>query len=128
MGQRERRQAIEAPVSEADKLLAELESADTETRLSILISGWGRGLAAGLEELALAVDDLHQHPSAAPISTPTPSTPSQASRPSPTEDRSAQSHLGDASEEQLVDEARQSLEATAEMRKETEEARRELEP
>jgi hypothetical protein len=34
MGQPERvRQAIEAPVSEADKLLEELGSADTETRL-----------------------------------------------------------------------------------------------
>jgi hypothetical protein len=129
MGQRERvRQAIEAPVSEADKLLEELESADTETRLSILISGWGRGLAAGLEELALAVDDLHQQPRAAPIPTPTTPTPSRASRPSPTEDRSAQSDLGDASEEQLADEARRSRDATAEMRKETEEARRELEP
>jgi hypothetical protein len=129
MGQRERvQQAIEAPVNEADKLLGELESADTETRLSILISGWGRGLAAGLEELALAVDDLHQQPSAAPMPTPTTPTPNLASRPTPTEDRSGQSDLGGAGEEQLADEARRSREATAEMRKETEEARRELEP
>jgi hypothetical protein len=54
------RLAIEAPVGEAEKLLSELKDADSETRLSILISGWSRGLASALEELAIAVDELQQ--------------------------------------------------------------------
>jgi hypothetical protein len=54
------RKAVEGPVSEALKLLDEARSADTETRLVMLINGWGRGLAAGLEELALAIDDLRR--------------------------------------------------------------------
>src|SRR4051795_3576218 len=60
-GLRERiRKAIEAPVRDAEKLLNELSDADGDTRLSILISGWSRGLAAALEELAIAVDELRQ--------------------------------------------------------------------
>jgi len=130
MGHRERvRQAVEAPVGEADKLLAELENADAETRLSILISGWGRGLAAGLEELALAVDELQRQElsTVPPLTSPAPA-PTRPSRPSSTENRSAQADLADASEGQLADEARRSRGATADMRQETEEAKRELEP
>jgi hypothetical protein len=52
--------AIEGPVEEAAKLLAELTDTDAHTRLTIAIDGWGRGLAAGLEELAVAVDELHR--------------------------------------------------------------------
>jgi hypothetical protein len=57
-GLRERiREAIAQPVAEAEKLLSELTDVDRETKLSILISGWGRGLAAALEELAIAIDE-----------------------------------------------------------------------
>src|SRR5439155_17502832 len=59
MGLRQRvRKAIEGPVGQADKLLADLGAADDATKLEILISGWGRGLSAALEELAIAVEDL----------------------------------------------------------------------
>ena len=61
MAERERVQkAIEAPVEEAAKLLAEASEADAETRLAMRIDGWGRGLAAGLEELAIAVEELRR--------------------------------------------------------------------
>lgn len=61
MFERERvRKAVERPVADAVKLLDEAQTADTETRLMMLINGWGRGLAAGLEELALAVDELRR--------------------------------------------------------------------
>ena len=61
MAERERVQkAIEAPVDEAAKLLAESPAADLETRLAMRIDGWGRGLAAGLEELAIAVEELRR--------------------------------------------------------------------
>jgi hypothetical protein len=61
MSNRERvLRAIEAPVEEAAKLLAELTDADAHTRLTIALDGWGRGLAAGLEELAVAVDELRR--------------------------------------------------------------------
>src|SRR5207247_9473705 len=108
MGQRKRVQrAIEAPVSEADKLLADLQNADSETRMSILISGWGRGLAAGLEELAIAVDELQQQ-NADTMSVPTAATPPPrpAAQQAASEDRSAQVDLAGASEAQLADEAK----------------------
>ena len=61
MAERERvKRAIEAPVADAAKLLEESRAADTETRLAMLIDGWGRGLAAGLEELAIAMTDLRR--------------------------------------------------------------------
>jgi hypothetical protein len=50
MGLRERvQQAIAGPVGESERLLNDLPSADAETKLSILVSGWGRGLSAALE-------------------------------------------------------------------------------
>ena len=61
MAERERvKRAIEAPVADAAKLLEESRAADAETRLAMLIDGWGRGLAAGLEELAIAMTDLRR--------------------------------------------------------------------
>jgi hypothetical protein len=139
-GLRERiRQAIEAPVGEAEQLLNELKDADSETRLSILISGWSRGLAAALEELAIAVDELQQSGSRATAPTSPPplaeqtvseqaatqeqAVPEQAV----TEERAAHAELEEADDERLLDEARRSREQTAELRKETEQDRRELE-
>jgi hypothetical protein len=70
------KKAIEAPVDEAAKLLDELPRGDVETRLTILIEGWGRGLAAGLEELAIAVSDLRR--AAADHVSPPPQAPQSA--------------------------------------------------
>lgn len=73
MAERERvRKAIEGPVAEATKLLREAGRADTETRLMMLLDGWGRGLAAGLEELALAMEDLRRARAPEPIRHGTP--------------------------------------------------------
>jgi hypothetical protein len=128
MGLRERvRQAIEGPVGESEKLLSELPNANAETKLSLLINAWGRGLSAAIEELAIAVDDLGKA-HAAP-------TPGQRARSQPAEqepptdaakDTSAPVEEAD-SDEQLIDESRRSREETAELRKESERDRRDLE-
>lgn len=121
-------QAIEAPVAEAEKLLADLKDADSETRLTILISGWSRGLASALEELAIAVDELRQSTDRA---TAEPSPPTAAEEVVPkqttTPEQAAPSELDEADDDRLRDEARRSQERTAELQKETEQARRELE-
>lgn len=128
-GLRERiRHAIEAPVGEAEKLLNELKDADAETRLSILISGWSRGLAAALEELAIAVDELQQPGLRGTPGTSPPLAPEEAvSEQAPTEEQAAHADVEEAGDERLLDEARRSREQTAELEKETEQARRELE-
>jgi hypothetical protein len=122
------RQAIEAPVGEAEKLLNELNDADRETRLSILITGWSRGLAAALEELAIAVDELQESAWGAKAETSPPvvaeeAGPKQAGK----EEQAAHADLEEADDERLSDLARRSREQTAELQKETEQARRELE-
>jgi hypothetical protein len=128
-GLRERiRLAIEAPVGEAEKLLNELKDADSETRLSILISGWSRGLAGALEELAIAVDELQQSGRRATAETSPPSVPEEAgSEQAATGEQAEHTDLEEAGDERLVDEARRSREQTAELQKEAEQARRELE-
>jgi hypothetical protein len=126
-GLRERiRQAIEAPVGEAEKLLSELQDADAETRLSILISGWGRGLAGALEELAIAVDELRREADREPAE---PSPPPAVEEPAASEQTATEEQAADTDldDEHLRDEARRSREDTAELQKETEQARRELE-
>ena len=129
-GLRERiRQAIAAPVEEAEKLLGELKHADGETRLSILISGWSRGLAAALEELAIAVDELRQPgPSATTATSPPPKIEEGVSEQAvtETEEQAAHADLEESGEERLLDEARRSREETAELQKQSELARREL--
>jgi hypothetical protein len=58
MGVRERVVgAIGEPVNEAEKLLAEAQHADEHTRLTILMTGWFRGIAAALEEIAVELDE-----------------------------------------------------------------------
>jgi hypothetical protein len=127
-GLRERiRQAIEAPVEEAEKLLTELKHADSETRLSILISGWSRGLAAALEELAIAVDELQRPGSRATTETSPPSDAQERVPQAVTEEQAAHVELEASGEERLLDEARRSREETAELQKQSEQARRELE-
>ena len=125
-GLRERiRQAIEAPVGEAEKLLSELKDADGETRLSILISGWSRGLAGALEELAIAVDELRRQVEREPAEpSPPPAAEGGSTKPAAAEEQAAPTEVDD---EHLDDEARRSREQTAELQEETEQARRELE-
>ena len=52
-------EAVEAAVREAAEL-AEQSSAGGEDRLQILVDGWGRALAAALEELAVSLDELQR--------------------------------------------------------------------
>jgi hypothetical protein len=123
------RQAIEAPVEEAEKLLNDLKDADSETRLTILISGWSRGLASALEELAIAVDELHQRGLRATAEPSPPMVAEEAvSEPAATEEQAAHPDVEEAGDERLLDEARRSREQTAELQRQTEQARRELEP
>ena len=128
MGQRERvRRAVVGPVGEAEKILAEAGNTTSETKLSILISGWGRGLAAGLEELALAIAELQrERPDTRAETGPT--------TPAPKVDRqvsggaeSKHVDLADASDDQLLEEAKRSREQTVAAQREIEDARRELE-
>ena len=124
-GLRERvRKAIEGPVGKADELLAEVGDVDAAAKLEILISGWGRGVAAALEELAIAVEDLQARQ---PEAREQPAPPEREPRSAPTEpDESAGSPPADRSrgdEEQLLDEARRSRDETAEVREQADELR-----
>ncbi len=129
MGLRERVQrALEGPVGESERLLTDLPNADAETKLSLLISGWGRGVSAALEELAIAIDELREQRTTARLD---PTERGQA-----TEQKQPHAAAGSSSkqaertglnEEQLIDEARESSEETAEVRKEAERVRRDLE-
>jgi hypothetical protein len=127
MGARERvRDAIQSSVDAAEQELRELQDADAETRLTVLIDGWARGLGAALEELAIAVDELDAHRTAA-------ATPAEQQAPPVVEEPEVEPEeqpekidLSGASEERLVDEARRSRAATAELHEEGEDARRDL--
>ena len=121
------RKAVAGPVTEAEKLLAELHNAPLETTLPILVSGWGRGLAAGLEELASAVD-AGQRPQA-DLPEPARQQPprvddADAQRPEPND--SERRDLAEVSMEQLGEEARRSREEVAEASREADQARRDL--
>ena len=128
-GVRERVQrALAGPVAESEKLLADLGDADAETRLSILASGWFRGLAAALEELAIAVDDLRAQPAAETPPAQPPArqvieTPAQI----PPAESSERIDLSEGDPEQMIDAARKSREEATKLRQEAEQARRELE-
>ena len=125
MGLRERvQQAIAGPVGESERLLNDLPTADAETKLSILVNGWGRGLSAALEELAIAIDDLQgQRTTETPAATP-PSGQAEETSSEPAE----RTDLTNADEAQLIDEARKSREETADAREKAKQARRRLEP
>ena len=124
MGLRERvQQAIAGPVGESERLLNDLPTADAETKLSILVSGWGRGLSAALEELAIAIDDLQgQRTTETPAATP-PSGQAEETSSEPAE----RTDLTNADEAQLIEEARKSREETADAREKAKQARRRLE-
>jgi hypothetical protein len=122
------RQAIAGPVEESEKLLANLPDADAKTTLSILVSGWFRGLADGLEELAIAVDGLLAR---LPVeSTPAAEPVAERDEPSPKpreEEPKQRVDLTDADDERLIETARKSREETAKLGKEAERARKRLE-
>jgi hypothetical protein len=127
MGVRERvQEAIQAPVEAAAEELRELQDADVETRLTLLIDGWARGLAAALEELAVAIDDLERR-RPAPSAGEQPAVPAVEEPARDVGDRPEELDLEGAGEDRLIDEARRSRAATAELRKEGDEARRRLE-
>ena len=116
MPERERVQkAIEAPVAEAAKLLEESRGADVETRLAMLIDGWGRGLAAGLEELAIAVADLRR---ATQINDTPPPEPSRKPAPAVESEEETRPEHEPRTEDELQAEAARSREATAKLREE----------
>ena len=108
--------AIEAPVAEAAKLREESRGAAVETRLAMLIDGWGRGLAAGLEELAVSVAELRrvrapEEPAAPPATRPVPVAGDEAE---------PERHEHEArDEEELRAEAARSREATAALREQS---------
>jgi hypothetical protein len=113
MAERERvKKAIEAPVAEAAKLLDESRESDVETRLAMLIDGWGRGLAAALEELAIAMSELRRAPAGEETSSPaeTPQPPAAAEETEPRRDDEPRT------EDELRAAAARSREATAELR------------
>lgn len=117
MAERERvKRAIEAPVDEAAKLLDESSGAELETRLAMRIDGWGRGLAAGLEELAVTLAELRR--AAAPDK---PHEPPSTPGPSPRDDGGAEVEAEHEvrSEEELRAEAARSREATTALRQES---------
>jgi hypothetical protein len=123
MDQRERvRRAVEAPVGEAAKLLDASPNADAHTRLTILIDGWGRGLAAGLEELAVAVRELERSSATdREISTDEPGGEPSRGAASPEGEQRGRGEardLSEAGEEQLREEAQRSREETAALREE----------
>jgi hypothetical protein len=126
MGTRERvRGAIQRPVDDAEQELRELQDADPTTRLTVLIDGWARGLAAALEELAIALDDLGRR---LPQPTGAEEAASEVEEPRvPSDDREEHLDLAGADEDKLAEEARRSRAATAELHEEGEEARRSLE-
>jgi hypothetical protein len=120
MSERERVQrAVEGPVAEAMKLLDEARGADTETRLMILINGWGRGLSAGLEELALAIEGLRraEAPEPMPHRTRDEPPPEQPEAPE-SADAPDESNEERPDEERLRARAADSRQATASLREE----------
>jgi hypothetical protein len=121
------RRAIQEPVARSEQLLDELEDANVETTLSILISGWGRGLAAALEELAIAIDQLRRQPTSVVDSTsppPEPPPPEQAPRHHQDQDNEeARADLATAGEAQLLEKAKRSREQTTQLREESRSAR-----
>jgi hypothetical protein len=120
MAERERvQQAVESSVAEAMKLLDEARGADTETRLMILINGWGRGLSAGLEELALAIEGFRRADAVEPMPHHTrDERPPEQPEASESADVPDDSNKEQPDEEQLRARAVDSRAATASLREE----------
>jgi hypothetical protein len=121
MGLRERiHTAIQGPVDEATKLIDTSEELDEHTRITLLLNGWFRGVSAGLEELATAIEELQRSDQDAlapePESSETAVPAQRNGEPAEERDRS----LEDSSEAQLLEEARASRQETEALRREAE--------
>jgi hypothetical protein len=132
MGVRERvQEAINASTGRAEKVLSEAAHADEHERLTILVSGWFRGIAAALEEIALELDArATPKGETGGASDPTPpespsSTSGDDSSVGPEEARSeeAKAEPSESSDEAtLLERARQSTEETRALRAERDSA------
>jgi hypothetical protein len=110
-------EAVEAAVRDAADL-AERSNADGETRLRMVVDGWGRGIAAALEELAVSLDELWRlmapsdpEPGQVPAPPQAPPPAEPAAEPSPP--------ATDEDEEQLRARAAASRAETEALREET---------
>jgi hypothetical protein len=127
VGTRERvRAAITAPTDEAARVLEQLRSASEVERLTIVIDGWCRGLAAGIEELAVSLDELQRRQRERAREADTATTEQPDATP-PAEDASAEREGEpldrDSTEGELAKHAKQSRAKTAALREESAAAR-----
>jgi hypothetical protein len=60
------RRAIAEHVDASEELLLQLDTADEATKLITFASGWFRGLAAALEEMAVEIDQMRRPEAGAP--------------------------------------------------------------
>lgn len=129
MNERERvRRAVEDQVESAAKLLDEAADADLEARLTMLISGWGRAIAAGLEELAIGLEEIRRS-----SSTPEATKPDSATEPTLPRKRrepaaSERDRAPEEDEERLRNRAEESRAATAAVREQASIERDDEEP
>jgi hypothetical protein len=116
MATRERvHRAIEGPMTEAARLLEELRGASDEERVVVLLDGWFRGMAAALEELAVAIDQL-----AGRLEEDEPERPSVREREASEPPREEPAEVEEADEGALEARARASRRETAAVREERE--------
>jgi hypothetical protein len=119
VGVRERVQrAIESPVAEAERVLAETPHAKPHERLSVLMTGWFRGIAGALDELAIELELLRT--GAEPPQLTQHRAPPRRDDEPPAEETGGGrgADEGEATEAELAERARASREATAAVREE----------
>jgi hypothetical protein len=118
VGVRERvERAIEGPVTDAAKLVDEAVHADDHTKLSLQLNGWFRGLAAGLQELAVELDVLREEAARRPDPPLEPSSrPEPASEDEPEEHDAADADTEALDEAGLAERARAARAETNELR------------
>jgi hypothetical protein len=125
VGVRERVQrAIESPVAEAEKLLAEAPHAKRTERLTILMTGWFRGIAGALDELAIELEALRAERSQPPPLAPPPHPPAPRVEEPVADDGAEDAGRGghdepDPTLAELAERARTSREQTEALRAET---------
>ena len=121
VGVRERVQrAIESPVVEAERVLAATPHAKPHERLSILMTGWFRGIAGALDELAIELDSLRAD-EPPPAHEPPPRMQPRRDDEHPTgneADESQERDESDATEAELAERARASRAETEAVREE----------
>jgi hypothetical protein len=128
VGTRERvRAAIDAPTAEAARLIGESPSAGDAQRLTVLIDGWCRGLAAAIEELAVSIDALDRgrytaagEPTRVSAEQPEAAAPGQPVR---VEERTEPADEPAASESELAERVKAARAETAALRAESEATR-----